>query len=263
MGNTAVMTTHSESHDRHPVGAVKEFVSYYHEEMHRNIDRLRQLCEKLVPGETPECLQEISAIGQAICDLAMVYGFETEELIGQQIMSAAQSYRQDADVEKLREKLLKTARAAEEAMFLMDEKGVLEEPEVESSPPETAQEPETPQEESREEPELLFDIREDEKLISLLSDADGEAFAVDLNTTEDDEIEVLDITSILPEEKKKSDFDIPAGEDQDSIQQLEDDILEIDFREPEQRRADEKKGFLKKLSGFLSRKGRNQISFQE
>ncbi len=264
MGNQTIMTAHSDQHDSHPFGAVKEFVSYYHEEMHRNIDRIRRICEKLDAKAAAESVEEIVAVGQAICDLAMVYGFESEELIGRKIIRAAQAFRSDADAGKLREDLLQSARAAEEVMFVMDEKAAEKEVQ-ESGRDETAVEekPESAQPEAEIPEELPFDIREDEKLISLLSDADGEAVAIDLNGEQEEEIEVLDINSILPEEKKKTDFDIPEEEEKDPLQHLEDDILEIDFREPAADRPGEKKNFFKKLSGLIGRLGKSRISFQE
>ncbi|HHM23528.1 MAG TPA: hypothetical protein ENJ23_00635 [Bacteroidetes bacterium] len=266
------MSERAEEHrDQHPVGAVKEFVSYYHQEMHRNIDRLRELGSRIGKADSDEIAEEVRKVGQAIYDLAMVYGFETVEVIGQGIIRFVGEWDKGQDAESIRAGLEKFALAAEESMFLKDsvpEVGLPVESEQAASEDDWKPEEENEAPAAREEQgeTFLFDIKEDERLISMLRDAEGEALVMDEDVGGIDvgeEMEVLDVNSILPEEKKRHEFDIPPDNEEESMDLLEQDILEIDFTQPEEEKDEEKKSLLKKISSIFSKKSGNRISFQE
>ncbi|HDL18848.1 MAG TPA: hypothetical protein ENH29_07325 [Bacteroidetes bacterium] len=249
----------------------EEFISHYQTEMISNITKIRD-CIRILkdrPHET-EQIQQIKETGNHISDLAMVYGYEGVEVIGSRIVQAInlKGENPDEEMETLLIKIEDTTKAIEDAMLLIDEQKerelIRELDEKNRSQLPTDAGPITMPNKTAE--ELMFDIREDEKLISLLSDADGQATEINSSNLHNMEVmEEIDINSILSEEYLEMEFDIPKlspgnGNDPSS---LEDDILEIDFKKSSEDKEEINQGILSKIGSFLGLKHKNRISFQE
>jgi hypothetical protein len=105
----------------------------------------------------------------------------------------------------------------------------------------------------------LFDIREDEKLISLLSDADGHAIEMNQSRTKNNESDTIevDFNSILEKNFPSVDFDIPDPTLDEEDRDIEDGILEIDFKDTKSMVDTDSRGLLQKISCLLGLKGKN------
>lgn len=250
----------------------EEFISHYQTEMLSNVSKIRD-CIRILkehPHETDQ-IQQIREIGNRISDLAMVYGYEGVEVIGTRIVQAInlKDKNPDEEMETLLIKIEDTTKAIEDAMLLIDERREREL--IRELDAKDKAQPPTPEADSITAPnktseETMFDIREDEKLISLLSDADGKATEINSNNLQNTEdIEEIDLRSILSEEYLEMEFDIPKSSPDKSkdLSSLEDDILEIDFKKSPEDKEEINQGLLSKIGNFLGLKHKNRISFQE
>jgi len=267
------MVSNYNSEKNLTAGTVQEFISHYQTEMQSNViqmeDSLRWLQQH---PEDHSRLQEIKKLGEAISDLAMVYGYEGVEVIGTRIVQVIDSFDSHSNLEQLIAHLDEAAKAVEEAMLLIDERR--ERQLIRSFSGETTTKPEAPPlppaTAGENGDEIVFDIREDEKLISLLSDTDGKAIEINQQSEHDDDNDtpqILDASLIFDKKHPQFDFDIPTSKPKknalDAIEGIEEDILEIDFKDSTVKvSSKEKDGLLKKISHLLGLKNKTPLSAQ-
>jgi|GEM_PF-3747805 hypothetical protein len=255
----------------HETKRANEFVAYYVEEMVRNIDQLLAISERLDEEaiDVEQVLQDLQQVGQSMCDLAMVYGYDGVEVVGRRVLTLAGDYRKDRNLEKLRFQVLEAAKAAREVMEEVDEareRQILRRWDASAATGEVWQESE--QEGASEPEDLLFDIREDERLLSLLSDADGQAYEISdserYHAADQDRLKQISGHSLTgggDTEQDEIPFDIPEEDRSfDREETPQDDVLEIDFRESD--RPIHREHFLKKIGRFLGL-GKSRITIGE
>ncbi len=167
-------------------GSAKEFVTYYQSEIQRQVENMRDMVAQLRrDASNRPLLEEIQSASAAISDLAMVYGFEGVEVIAERIHGAVRRLHDAEITAEFLTRLEEAIGAIEKTMILIDERREREiirslsaqaadsddfvyvEPAVGDTVQEDLEETET------------FDIKEDEKLLSILSDADGEAYEIE------------------------------------------------------------------------------------
>jgi hypothetical protein len=238
-------------------GHAQEFISYYQQEMQRNISEIRRLISDVRDESDAErLLKEIQNVGNAMSDLAMVYGFENEEAMGRKIACIADACHPDNGLDAALSELDESTKAVEEAMLQISdshnehigspsEKNLAEDStNVEIDEVVIKEESET----------LLFDIREDEKLISYLEDAHEGAITID-SASDSTTIEFDDSGN------RELGFDIPKEDENGpgiglSFAELDTDVMEIDFRESPPTKENESKNLLRRITGFFGFKGR-------
>lgn len=253
------------------LGCVEEFTSHYKEEMMKKISLIRECLSKV--DENPEeisVFEDIKKNGRVISDLAMVYGYEGVEVIGMRIVEAVANYSDEVNFGELIIKLENATKAIEDAMLLIDEqkeRKVIRELSQYSSVESAQASEEKPEQMSREtDDEQLFDIREDEKLISLLSDTDGQAVEIE-QKYDDEKTEGIDADTILGEHYSEINFDIPKStiSDKDEVvgEIIDNDVLEIDFKNADSEAGKDSDGLFKKIGNLFGKKNKNRISYQE
>lgn len=228
-----------------------DFVSYYQKEMHRNIAEVRKITAEMVNGIDPtDSLREIKKIGMAMCDLAMVYGFEDEEVIGRQIVSTADSYNQEESLEGFISNLEKSANSAEEMMLYSKKdkhKSSAPEPEAEKD----SHYDEIEDDDNGELDTLLFDIKEDENLFSIVNDIDSG----DRDSNSEINSNSKGVESFVnKDEDHPLGFDIPESDDTElkvSFTEL-DDVMEIEFSEKPEVSEKQPKSIFKKITRLFS-----------
>jgi len=215
-----------------------EFVSYYQKEMRRNIADIRRLISDVENQEdTENLLQEIKKSGVAMSDLAMVYGFESEEVIGRTIAMMVDTHDKENDSEKLVSNLIDSVKAAEAVLLVSErEKKKAGNRIIKYNTEEDSVTINNEEGDGGDEIGLQFDIKEDEGLISLIKDE----FSITTSTI------------------KSTNFDIPEEDDssseiQSSFTEL-DDVLEIDFIEKPVVTQKEQKSIFKKITNLFSSK---------
>lgn len=237
-------------------GSAKEFVAYYQSEIKHQVNAMRELIDQL--RNEPQnrlLLEEIRQASQLISDLAMVYGFEGVEVIANRIERAVEKLAKKDVSEEFLIRLEEATGAIEKAMILIDERREREIIRdlshqtfdsdsfayVESAVDGTADEPES------EENGFDFDIKEDEKLISILSDVDDEPYEIENRSVASiDENNSDSVPDLEPVDSSELKFDFEvAGEggfpsDEPAV---EESVLEIDFHKTDQT-AEKKKGSL-------------------
>ncbi len=235
-----------------------EFISYYQKEMRRSIANIRNLISEVENQEdTESLLQEIKKNGLAMSDLAMVYGFECEEVIGRTIAMMVDTYDKENDSEKLISNLLDSLKAAE-AVLLVSEKEKKKNANkiIKYNAEEDSVTINNEEFDDGDEIELLFDIKEDERLISFIKEEDSVTSLIKSTDLNDDGVTE---NSFLPENQVRSlNFDIPdendsSSEIQSSFTEL-DDVLEIDLIEKPVVIHKEQKSIFKKFTNLFSSK---------
>ena len=235
-----------------------EFVSYYQKEMRRNIADIRKLISDVENQEdTENLLQEIKKSGLAMSDLAMVYGFESEEVIGRTIVMMVDTHDKENDSEKLISNLIDSVKAAE-AVLLVSEKEKEKDGNkiIKYNAEEDSVTISSEEVDEGDENGLIFDIKEDEGLISLIK---GE-YSITTSTIKSTNFEDgVAENSFLPKDQNRSlKFDIPEEDDssseiQSSFTEL-DDVLEINFVEKTVVTQKEQKSIFKKITDLFSSK---------
>lgn len=235
-----------------------EFVSYYQKEMRRNIADIRKLISDVEKQEdTENLLQEIKKNGLAMSDLAMVYGFESEEVIGRTIAMMVDTHDKENDSEKLISNLIDSVKAAE-AVLLVSEKEKEKDGNkiIKYNAEEDSVTISSVEVDEGDENGLIFDIKEDEGLISLIK---GE-YSITTSTIKSTSFEDgVAENSFLPKDQNRSlKFDIPEEDDssseiQSSFTEL-DDVLEINFVEKPVVTQKEQKSIFKKITNLFSSK---------
>ena len=235
-----------------------EFVSYYQKEMRRNIADIRKLISDVENQEdTENLLQEIKKSGLAMSDLAMVYGFESEEVIGRTIVMMVDTHDKENDSEKLISNLIDSVKAAE-AVLLVSEKEKEKDGNkiIKYNAEEDSVTISSEEVDEGDENGLIFDIKEDEGLISLIK---GE-YSITTSTIKSTNFEDgVAENSFLPKDQNRSlKFDIPeednsSSEIQSSFTEL-DDVLEINFVEKPVVTQKEQKSIFKKITDLFSSK---------
>ncbi|MCH8124388.1 hypothetical protein IIC38_00235 [candidate division KSB1 bacterium] len=235
-----------------------EFVSYYQKEMRRNIADIRKLISDVENQEdTENLLQEIKKSGLAMSDLAMVYGFESEEVIGRTIVMMVDTHDKENDSEKLISNLIDSVKAAE-AVLLVSEKEKEKDGNkiIKYNAEEDSVTISSEEVDEGDENGLIFDIKEDEGLISLIK---GE-YSITTSTIKSTNFEDgVAENSFLPKDQNRSlKFDIPEEDDssseiQSSFTEL-DDVLEINFVEKPVVTQKEQKSIFKKITDLFSSK---------
>lgn len=235
-----------------------EFVSYYQKEMRRNIADIRKLISDVEKQEdTENLLQEIKKSGLAMSDLAMVYGFESEEVIGRTIAIMVDTHDKENDSEKLISNLIDSVKAAE-AVLLVSEKEKEKDGNkiIKYNAEEDSVTISSEEVDEGDENGLIFDIKEDEGLISLIK---GE-YSITTSTIKSTNFEDgVAENSFLPKDQNRSlKFDIPEEDDssseiQSSFTEL-DDVLEINFVEKPVVTQKEQKSIFKKITDLFSSK---------
>ena len=235
-----------------------EFVSYYQKEMRRNIADIRKLISDVENQEdTENLLQEIKKSGLAMSDLAMVYGFESEEVIGRTIVMMVDTHDKENDSEKLISNLIDSVKAAE-AVLLVSEKEKEKDGNkiIKYNAEEDSVTISSEEVDEGDENGLIFDIKEDEGLISLIK---GE-YSITTSTIKSTNFEDgVAENSFLPKDQNRSlKFDITEEDDssseiQSSFTEL-DDVLEINFVEKPVVTQKEQKSIFKKITDLFSSK---------
>lgn len=249
-----------------------EFISRYQSEVLINVAEIHECIGKITknPDDPSLLFQEIKNRCIAVSDLAMVYGYEGVELIGYRIIQTLDNYDKNGDIEVLLSHLNAATKAIEEAMFLIDERKERELIRELNKKTKIAEkfEPDINQSATMEnDDEFLFDIREDEKLISLLSDADGQAVELGQKDEIDGDLDNIDVNSILGEHYSNLDFDIPkpGSKNKQGNVDINGDAktLELDFKKTKENSEGNKNRIIKKIGNFLGFKKKNRISFQD
>ena len=265
-------------------GTAKEFVRYYENEIDRNVNYIYELIEQLqADSDNQPLLEEIECAVQAINDLAMVYGFEGVDVIASRMMGAIKEHKQKDISPGFLLRLQESTNAITEAMCLIDERQERELirqwsrdtfPNEKLANVEIIETPsDSESEEFEEENDLVFDIKEDEKLISLLSDEDGGDYEIgapllssDSNDNGngdqfDNEIDSAKFDQVMTQPEELS-LDFAESEEQDEQSQvevemsdstLENDILALDFQRREQKK-EKKEGLLGKIAHLFGSK---------
>ena len=235
-----------------------EFVSYYQKEMRRNIADIRKLISDVENQEdTENLLQEIKKSGLAMSDLAMVYGFESEEVIGRTIVMMVDTHDKENDSEKLISNLIDSVKAAE-AVLLVSEKEKEKDGNkiIKYNAEEDSVTISSEEVDEGDENGLIFDIKEDEGLISLIKVEYSITTSTIKSTNFEDGVAE---NSFLPKDQNRSlKFDIPEEDDssseiQSSFTEL-DDVLEINFVEKPVVTQKEQKSIFKKITDLFSSK---------
>ncbi|RKY92555.1 hypothetical protein DRQ15_01980 [candidate division KSB1 bacterium] len=254
---------------------VREFVQYYENEIGKNVNHIYELIEQLKTDSTNyPLLAEIESSAQAISDLAMVYGFEGVEVIASRMKEAIKQHSQQDISPEFLAKLQESARAIAEAMCLIDERKERElirqwsqdtfhEEKLITEDIEDSESSNPEQDE-----ELVFDIKEDEKLISLLSDEDGADYeignlllSIDNNGNDEGGIDSAEVDNAMPQpEELASELVVNEEQNETKIEKtsaapLENDILVLDFQRTEAKK-EKKKGFLGKIAHLFGSKSR-------
>ena len=254
---------------------VREFVQYYENEIGKNVNHIYELIEQLKTDSTNyPLLAEIESSAQAISDLAMVYGFEGVEVIASRMKEAIKQHSQQDISPEFLAKLQESARAIAEAMCLIDERKERElirqwsqdtfhEEKLITEDIEDSESSNPEQDE-----ELVFDIKEDEKLISLLSDEDGADYeignlllSIDNNGNDEGGIDSAEVDNAMSQpEELASELVVNEEQNETKIEKtsaapLENDILVLDFQRTEAKK-EKKKGFLAKIAHLFGSKSR-------
>ncbi len=248
-------------------GSAKEFVAYYQSEIQRQVENIREMVAQLRKDASNRALlEEIQGASAAIADLAMVYGFEGVEVIADRIHGAVRRLREEAITDEFLTRLDEATGAIEKAMILIDER---REREIVRNLSEQASdshdfvyvEPAVREETSPDGEESEgFDIKEDEKLLSILSDADGEAYEItsgEISSAHSDKAATqnkeLDFHPLSSDELTRH-FD--AKEKDETVFEeldMEEEGMELDFQRDESEKK-KKTGIWGKISRFFGAK---------
>lgn len=255
----------STSHDSNlkQMGNAREFISYYQEEMDRNISAIRKtIVTHSDQSDDPNAMELIVDAGNAISDLAMVYGFETEEAIGRTIAKTAGNGIRKSELEELISRLERSSKTVEDRVA-----------EVQSAPDERpnagrpaeekvkAVDPNPPKgsHSGSDGVGLLFDIKDDGELMSFLQDEDE----LDLPLRHKSEAEITDepgneTEQMSPDQEESFQEDSEGISNEDGIEAAigGDGIGQNDIPEPPEIKIEDKeeKTLMRKISGFFGNK---------
>lgn len=249
-------------------GSAREFVAYYQSEIKRQVNSIRNLIDQLrIDPDNRALLEEIRTASRSIADLAMVYGFEGVEVIADRIEHAVIRLAEGDISDEFLVRLKEAAGAVEKTMILIDEyreREIVRELSRQTFDPEsfsyveTAGETGTP-DESASETDFSFDIKEDEKLISILSDVDDEPYEIEnkIFPKEKEEKEPKSAPDFKPVDSSELDFAF-EGEPEESVQisdaSIDEDALEIDFQKMEPKTEKKSEGFFHKIGKLFGSK---------
>ncbi|NOY78553.1 MAG: hypothetical protein GXO76_11855 [Calditrichaeota bacterium] len=252
-------------------GSAKEFVAYYQLEIQHQVDTMRELVQQLRkdPQNRP-LLEEIHRASQAISDLAMVYGFEGVEVIADRIERAVKKLAKEDVSEEFLLRLGEAIGAIEKAMILIDERRerqIIRDLSRQAFDSDSFSYVEPASEiysndEKTQEDEFNFDIKEDEKLISILSDVDDELYEIENRPVLPSEKEKADpAPDFEPVDSSELNFEFQTGEEKmfsaDESASGE-DVLEIDFQKIRESADKKKEGLFHKISRLFGGKSEKQ-----
>jgi len=248
-------------------GSAKEFVAYYQSEIQHQINKMRDLIHQIrkEPQSRP-LLEEIRESSQSISDLAMVYGFEGVEVIANRIERAVEKLATEDVSEEFLVRLEEATGAIEKAMILIDERRerkIIRELSQQTFDSESFSYVEPVSEEPKGTPEtqensFSFDIKEDEKLISILSDIDDEPYEIEnKHAAQNDEEKSESVPDFKPVDSSELNLDFEVAEEggfsaDDST--AEDEVLEIDFHKVAQDTEKKKDGLFHKIGRLFGGK---------
>ncbi len=252
-------------------GSAKEFVAYYQSEIQRQVDKMRDLIHQVrKEPQSRLLLDEIRQSSQSISDLAMVYGFEGVEVIADRIERAVEKLAKEDVSEEFLVRLEEATGAIEKAMILIDERRerqIIRELSQQAFDSESFSYVESVSEEPTEAPEtqednFSFDIKEDEKLISILSDVDDEPYEIEnKHAAQGDEKKPKSIPDFKPVDSSELNFDFDvAREGGFSAEEAtgEEDVLEIDFRKVGRDTEKKRGGLFHKIGRLFGGKSEKQ-----
>ncbi len=248
-------------------GSAKEFVAYYQSEIQHQVNRIRDLIHQMrkEPQNRP-LLDEICQSSRSISDLAMVYGFEGVEVIADRIERAVEKLAGKEASKEFLTRLEEATGAIEKAMILIDERRerqIIRELSQQAfdsdsfSYVEPAGE-EYPDEAKIQDDDFNFDIKEDEKLISILSDVDDEPYEIENKPIpQSNEEKPAPAPDFEPVDSSELNFDFEVAEEGEFPAEkptVEEDVLEIDFHRADQDSEKEKGGFFHKIGRLFGGK---------
>ncbi|GBD94396.1 hypothetical protein BMS3Abin05_02003 [bacterium BMS3Abin05] len=249
-------------------GSAREFVAYYQSEIKRQVNNMRNLIDQLrMDPDNRAFLEEIRTASRSIADLAMVYGFEGVEVIADRIEHAVIRLAEKDISDEFLARLKEAAGAVEKTMILIDEcreREIVRELSRKTFDPESfsyveaAGETGTP-DEGASETDFHFDIKEDEKLISILSDVDDEPYEIENKnfSKEKEEKEPKTVPDFKPVDSSELSFAF-EGEPEESIQMsdasIDEAVLEIDFQKMEPKIEKKSEGFFHKIGKLFGSK---------
>ncbi len=248
-------------------GSAKEFVTYYQSEIQRQVENIRDMVEQLRRDASNRALlEEIQGASAAIADLAMVYGFEGVEVIAERIHAAVRKLSGNDISAEFLTRIEEAAGAIEKAMILIDERREREiirnlsaksadsddfvyvEPAVSDA------------EEAKSDESGFFDIKEDEKLLSILSDADGEAYEIESQAPSGFAPQTSTNSETEPRFEPLNSEDISRHFEQDEKDEvvfkelnLEGEGLELDFQKGKMPEPKKKKGLWGRIGRFFGK----------
>ncbi len=249
-------------------GSAKEFVTYYQSEIQRQVENMRDMVGQLRRDPSNRALlEEIQGASAAISDLAMVYGFEGVEVIAERIHAAVRKLSGDEISDEFLTRIEEATGAIEKAMILIDERREREiirnlSAKAANSDDFVYVEPAVGEvEEQKSDDTGFFDIKEDEKLLSILSDADGEAYEIEsqgvsafaaetpVPTEEEPKFEPLDSEELSRHFEQDEKDEVSFKE-----LNLEDDGLELDFQKEKASEERKKKSIWGKIGRLFGSK---------
>jgi len=254
-------------------GSAKEFVEYYQSEIQHQVNTMRELIHQLRkdPQNRP-LLEEIHQASQSISDLAMVYGFEGVEVIADRIERAVKKLAKEDISEEFLVRLGEAIGAIEKAMILIDERRerqIIRDLSRQAFDSESFSYVEPASEkyadgDKTQEDDFNFDIKEDEKLISILSDVDDELYEIENKHISPTEKEKADpIPDFKPVDSSELNFDFEAEEEAEEGFSADEpvtgeDVLEIDFQKMGQGTDKKKVGLFHKIGRLFGGKSEKQ-----